>query len=68
MRFNKSKIARESGLSRQTVIKIFNGKTKNVYHDSLKKIAETLNLSIDELLKKIADEVCDTTAILKNDK
>lgn len=53
MDYNKSLIAKETGLSRQAISKILNGKQKNPKIQTLEKIANTLNCSVDDLLKDI---------------
>lgn len=49
MDYNKSLIAEKTGLSRQAVTNILNGKQKNPKVQTLEKIAEVLNCSVDEL-------------------
>ena len=48
---SQRELARLSGISRSTLNDIVNGKIKKVDVDSLKKIAETLDLSLTNLLK-----------------
>lgn len=52
MIYNKSQIAKNTGLSRATISKIFNQKT-NSKVETLEKIALELNCSIDELRTKL---------------
>ena len=52
MECNKSEIARETGLSRVTISNILNGKQKNPKSDTLKKIAQKLNCTVDDLIKE----------------
>ena len=51
--YNKSAIARKTGLSRVAVTNILNGKQKNPKLDTLERLAETMDCSIDELKTKI---------------
>ena len=48
---SQRELAKLSGISRSTLNDIINGKIKRVDVDSLKKIAETLDLSLTNLLK-----------------
>lgn len=48
---SQRELAKLSGISRSTLNDIINGKIKKIDVDCLKKIAETLNLSLKELLK-----------------
>lgn len=48
---SQRELAKLSGISRSTLNDIINGKIKKVDVDSLKKIAETLDLSLAKLLK-----------------
>lgn len=48
---SQRELAKLSGISRSTLNDIINGKIKKVDVDSLKKIAETLDLSLTNLLK-----------------
>lgn len=48
---SQRELAKLSGISRSTLNDIINGKIKKVDVDSLKKIAETLDLSLANLLK-----------------
>lgn len=48
---SQRELARISGISRSTLNNIINGKIKKVNVDSLKRIAETLDLSLEKLLK-----------------
>lgn len=57
MVYNKSEIARKTGLTRQTVVKIFNGVQKNPKLETLQKIAKTLNCTVDDLLASIKKDV-----------
>ncbi len=50
--YNKSEIARKTGLSRVSVSNILNHKEKNPKLETLKKIAMALNCSVDDLLKE----------------
>ena len=52
---NKSEIARETGLSRVTISNILNGKQKNPKSDTLKKIAQKLNCTVDDLINLIKE-------------
>lgn len=56
MLYNKSEIARKTGLSRQAVIKILNLKQKNPRIKSLQKIAKALNLPLFELIKSLEEQ------------
>lgn len=60
--YNKSDVARKTGLSRQTIIKIFNGTQKNPKIETIQKIAHALDCSVDELLTQIKKETSPTTA------
>lgn len=51
---SQRQLAKLSGISRSTLNDIINGKIKKVDVDSLKKIAETLDLSLTNFLK-VAD-------------
>lgn len=48
---SQRELAKLSGISRSTLNDIINGKIKKIDVDSLKKIAETLDLSLAILLK-----------------
>lgn len=48
---SQRELAKLSGMSRSTLNDIINGKIKKIDVDSLKKIAETLDLSLTNLLK-----------------
>ena len=48
---SQRELAKLSGISRSTLNDIINGKIKKIDVDSLKKIAETLDLSLEKLLK-----------------
>ncbi|CCY94205.1 putative uncharacterized protein [Firmicutes bacterium CAG:884] len=50
-RISQRELAKLSGIGRSTLNDIINGKIKKVDVDSLKKIAETLDLSLTNLLK-----------------
>ena len=50
---NKVEIARQTGLSRVAVTNILNGKQKNPKIQTLEKIAEVMECSVDELRSKI---------------
>lgn len=63
MVINRSEIAVKTGLSRASISAIFNGK-QNPSLKTLKKIAEVLECSIDELLEQIKK---DTEHPAKND-
>lgn len=52
MVYNKSDIARKTGLSRVAISNILNKKQKNPKIETLKKIAEVLDCSVDELIKE----------------
>lgn len=64
MVINRSEIAVKTGLSRASISAIFNGKRKNPSFQTLKKIADALECSIDELLEQIKK---DTEHPAKND-
>ena len=53
MDYNKSLIAEKTGLSRQAVTNFLNGKQRNPKMQTLEKIAEVLDCSVDELMNKI---------------
>jgi transcriptional regulator with XRE-family HTH domain len=48
--WSQEKLARESGISYQTLIKIEQGRIKNPRLDTLIKLAKALGVSIDKLL------------------
>lgn len=48
-RLSQEKLARLADVANNTIIKIEGGKNDNPTLDTLKKIAEALNISIDEL-------------------
>ncbi len=48
---SQRELAKLSGISRSTLNDIINGKIKKIDVDALKKIAETLDLSLKKLLK-----------------
>lgn len=52
MDYNKTEIARKTGLSRATVSKILNKKELNPKIETVTKIANVLNCSITDLLKE----------------
>lgn len=49
--YNRSDLARKTGLSRVTITNILNGKQKNPKSETLKKIAQVLNCTVDDLIK-----------------
>ena len=49
-RWSQEKLAREAGISYQTLIKIERGYVKNPKLETLLKLAKALNVSIDKLL------------------
>ena len=53
MSYNISQLARATKLSRPTITSILKGKQKNPKIQTLEKIAEVLNCSVDELMNKI---------------
>lgn len=52
LEYNKSDLARKTGLSRVTISNILNRKQKNPKSDTLKKIAQVLNCTVDDLIKE----------------
>ena len=52
LEYNKSDLARKTGLSRVTISNILNRKQKNPKSDTLKKIAQALNCTVDDLIKE----------------
>lgn len=50
--YNKSEIAQKTGLSRATVSNILNKKQANPKIESLIKIANVLDCSVEDLIKK----------------
>lgn len=66
---SQRELAKLSGISRSTLNDIINGKIKKVDVDSLKKIAETLDLSLTNLLKVAGyDEFLDYLSLDKYKK
>lgn len=55
MLYNKSEIARKTGLSRQAISKVLNFKQENPRIQTLKKIAEVLGLKTWEFVKEIEE-------------
>lgn len=49
----KVEIAKLSGVSRVTVSKILNKKKTNVKYSTLKKIADVIGCSVEELIKEV---------------
>lgn len=66
MVYNKTEIARNTGLARQTVVKVLSGKQKNPKLETLQKIAKSLDCSVDSLLTQIKNEMRSTTAKKSN--
>ena len=63
---SQRELAKLSGISRSTLNDIINGKIKKIDVDSLKKIAETLDLSLEKLLKNAGyDEFLDFLSLDK---
>lgn len=56
MVYNKTELAKITGLSRATISKIFNSKRLNPKIETMEKIALALDCSIDDLRKKIKKE------------
>lgn len=56
MVYNKTDLAKITGLSRATISKIFNSKRLNPKIETMEKIALALDCSIDDLRKKIKKE------------
>lgn len=56
MVYNKTELAKITGLSRATISKIFNSKRLNPKIETMEKIAFALDCSIDDLRKKIKKE------------
>ena len=50
-RFSQEKLARLADVANNTIVKIEAGKNQNPTFDTLKKIAEALGVSIEELIK-----------------
>ena len=48
---SQRELAKETGISRSTLNDLINGKIKKVDIDDLRKIAEVLDMSLQELLK-----------------
>ena len=49
--WSQEKLAREAGISYQTLIKIEQGRIKNPKLETLIKLAKALNVSLDELIQ-----------------
>ncbi len=49
--WSQEKLAREAGISYQTLIKIEQGRIKNPKLDTLIKLAKALDVSLDDLIK-----------------
>jgi transcriptional regulator with XRE-family HTH domain len=49
--WSQEKLAREAGISYQTLIKIEQGRIKNPKLETLIKLAKALNVSLDKLIK-----------------
>lgn len=49
--WSQEKLAREAGISYQTLIKIEQGRIKNPKLETLMKLAKSLDVSVDELIK-----------------
>jgi len=49
--FSQEKLARLADVANNTIVKIEAGKNQNPTFDTLKKIAEALGVSIEELIK-----------------
>ncbi len=56
MVYNKTDLAKITGLSRATISKIFNSKRLNPKIETMEKIALALDCSIEDLRKKIKKE------------
>lgn len=56
MVYNKTDLAKITGLSRATISKIFNSKGLNPKIETMEKIALALDCSIEDLRKKIKKE------------
>ena len=54
--WSQEKLAREAGISYNTLIKIERGGIKNPKLETLIKLAKALGVSIDELIGKISEE------------
>lgn len=50
-RLSQEKLARLADVANNTIIKIEAGKNQNPTLDTLKKVAKTLEVSVDELIK-----------------
>lgn len=53
MNYNKTEIAQKTGLSRQAISRILNGKQKNPKLQTLEKIAEAMKIDFEELRLEI---------------
>ena len=51
---SQRELAKLTGISRSTLNDLINGKIKKVDIDDLRKIAETLDMSLQKLLKRIS--------------
>lgn len=63
MIYNKSELAKKTGISRQSIINILSGKQKNPRIQTLEKIAEILGIDVITLRNKIND--CTVDDLLK---
>ena len=66
MVYNKTEIARKSGIARQTVFNILTGREKNPKLETLQKMAKSMDCSVDTLLDQIKNETSSTTAKKSN--
>ena len=59
MVYNKTELAKITGISRQSIIKILSGQEKNPKIQTLEKIAEILEIDIITLRNKINNSTVD---------
>jgi transcriptional regulator with XRE-family HTH domain len=53
----REQIAKEAGVSRMYLYKILNHKVKNPGIETLRRIAKSMNCTVDDLLKKEREEI-----------
>lgn len=63
-----SKLERQAGLTKNFISNIIYGKSKNPGIDSIIKLADALNISIDELVGKVAKNDISLDVIIENKK
>ena len=55
--WKQHELARQTGLDQGTISNIENGKQKNPTHDTLTRLADALNIPLDQLIRSVTEPV-----------